>query len=432
MKIVKSFKNTGCVITMVSMLVMSFGAQAAIDSVDGQGIDLYAKKIQITTPDGDSIQLWTFAPDAAGGGMGVAQYPGPTLRVTQGQMVNVTLHNVDVPQNVSLVFPGQSGVTSIGPASLPMDDGTATITYEFEATNPGTYLYQSGVSPQVQVDMGLAGALIVDPAGATVPAKPDEPNYGTPGAYMGVAYDRADASYDREYLFFLSEMDPKLHYLAEDNADALLNWDNAAYVSQLFFINGRLAPDSMAPNLTPELPHQPYGSLVQMHPGERVLMRMVNVGRNQHPFHTHGNHFEQVARDGNLLAHGVLDYTLGAVPGSTADLVWEWTGKSLGWDIYDHKPGDPLSPWEDAADHGKPLPVVIPEDQDLAFGGFYSGSPFLGEEASLPIGEGGLNPSGGVVMIWHSHTERELTNNDIFPGGMMTMMIIEHSNTVIE
>ena len=24
--------------------------------------------------------------------------------------------------------------------------------------------------------------------------------------------------------------------------------------------------------------------------------------------------------------------------------------------------------------------------------------------------------------MWHSHTEKEMTNNDIFPGGMMTML----------
>ena len=23
--------------------------------------------------------------------------------------------------------------------------------------------------------------------------------------------------------------------------------------------------------------------------------------------------------------------------------------------------------------------------------------------------------------MWHSHNEKEMTNNDIFPGGMMTM-----------
>ena len=27
--------------------------------------------------------------------------------------------------------------------------------------------------------------------------------------------------------------------------------------------------------------------------------------------------------------------------------------------------------------------------------------------------------------MWHSHNEKELVNNDIFPGGLMTMLIVE-------
>jgi hypothetical protein len=69
--------------------------------------------------------------------------------------------------------------------------------------------------------------------------------------------------------------------------------------------------------------------------------------------------------------------------------------------------------------------VLLPGDQELTFGGMYSGSPFLGTLGSLPPGEGGLNPNAGFVFMWHSHTEKEMTNWDIFPGGMMTMLIIE-------
>ena len=49
----------------------------------------------------------------------------------------------------------------------------------------------------------------------------------------------------------------------------------------------------------------------------------------------------------------------------------------------------------------------------------------MGDLGSLPPGEGGLNPDAGFTFIWHSHTERELVNNDLFPGGMMTFMIVE-------
>ena len=36
-----------------------------------------------------------------------------------------------------------------------------------------------------------------------------------------------------------------------------------------------------------------------------------------------------------------------------------------------------------------------------------------------------FNYTGGDVMMWHSHNEKELTNNDVFPGGFMTFMDVE-------
>ena len=117
-------------------------------------------------------------------------------------------------------------------------------------------------------------------------------------------------------------------------------------------------------------------------------------------------------------------FTVQAVPGQTTDAVFTWTGEELGWDIYGHAETDALQPNEYAPDHGKPFPVFLPEGTDLTYGGFWSGSPFLGALGSLPPGEGGLNPTGGFVYMWHSHTEKEMTNNNIFPGGMMTMLIV--------
>ena len=33
--------------------------------------------------------------------------------------------------------------------------------------------------------------------------------------------------------------------------------------------------------------------------------------------------------------------------------------------------------------------------------------------------------------MWHSHNELEIVNNDIFPGGMMTMLLIEPAGVPI-
>ncbi len=47
----------------------------------------------------------------------------------------------------------------------------------------------------------------------------------------------------------------------------------------------------------------------------------------------------------------------------------------------------------------------------------------------MPPGDGGLNPFAGYTYMWHSHAEKEITNFDIFPGGMMTMLVVEPAIT---
>jgi FtsP/CotA-like multicopper oxidase with cupredoxin domain len=234
-------------------------------------------------------------------------------------------------------------------------------------------------------------------------------------AVANQAYGHADTKYDHEYLFLLTEMDERIH----DEVELLVAYgqpidvDTSAYTPEYWFINGRNAPDTMLEPNTPWLPTQPYNSMPRMHPGEKLLMRVINAGRDLHPLHTHGNNFWVLARDGRMLESApsagpdlaFSDFTLRTVPGETYDAIFEWTGKGLGWDIYGHAPDAPLAPHEYAPDHGKPIPVRLPELQDLTFGGHWSGSPFLGQFGPLPPGQGGLNPNAGLFFMWHSHLE---------------------------
>jgi FtsP/CotA-like multicopper oxidase with cupredoxin domain len=397
------------------------GAHAVVDGVTGTTFNFTARADYISTGDGGSLLAWGYAND---GGSGIMQYPGPTLIVNQGDTVTINLRN-ELPVPVSIVFPGQAGVTATGgvpgllTAEVPADNGASMVSYTFTATHAGTYQYYSGTQPDLQVEMGLVGAIVVRPATANQ------------------AYGHAATAYDHEYLFLLTEMDPAIHDLVEMGLMNLV--DNTTARPVLWFINGRNAPDTMMDAHIPWMPTQPYNSLPRMHPGERILMRVINAGRDLHPFHHHGNNATVIARDGRMLESapgtgpdiGVSDFTIKTVPGQTYDAIFEWTGKGLGWDIYGHVPGDPMEPNEYAADHGEPFPVVLPNQTDLTFGGFYSGSPFLGAFGALPPGQGGLNLNAGYFFMWHSHTEVELTNNDIFPGGMMTMVIIEPNGVPI-
>jgi len=405
---------------MVLLLLIAGSVQAmpgVIDGINGPGFALTAKSGYISTPEGNSVFFWGFA-----NGTGTVQYPGPTLIVNQGDTVTVDLTNNLPDANVSIVFPGQGQVSVTGGvAGLLTGEAAAgggTVSYEFVANNAGTYLYHSGTQTDLQVDMGLFGALIVRPLTANQ------------------AYNHTDSAYDWEYLFLLSEMDPNIHRLVERGR--MDEVDTTMFFPAYWFINGRNAPDTMFPPFVGWLPTQPYNCMPMIHPGERMLMRIIGAGRNLHPFHHHGNHSRVIARDGRLLESVIgssgadLSYevfTVQSVPGQTVDAIFTWTGEGMGWDIYGHGPDDVMIPGleslpEDGGDHGKPFPVLLPEKGDLTYGGFWSGSPFLGGLGSLPPGEGGLNPMGGFAYMWHSHTEKEMTNNDIFPGGLMTMLII--------
>ena len=81
-------------------------------------------------------------------------------------------------------------------------------------------------------------------------------------------------------------------------------------------------------------------------------------------------------------------------------------------------------------------PVTLPDANIVANGPWYSGSPYLGPDANLrsmgstpipPFGTIANSPSteAGFAFMWHSHNEREITTNNIFPGGMMMMMLVD-------
>lgn len=92
--------------------------------------------------------------------------PGPTITATQGQLVEVHLHNADVTEGVSLhwhgvdvpnAMDGTTGVTQ--DAVLPGSE----FTYRFVVADAGTYWYHSHQVAHEQVVGGLLGALVVLP-----------------------------------------------------------------------------------------------------------------------------------------------------------------------------------------------------------------------------------------------------------------------------
>ena len=325
------------------------------------------------------------------------QVPGPTLIVKEGDTVTVTLTN-NLPAaagNTSILFPGfqvcagtLTGSTCAPSGGVPglMTQEAAsggTVTYQFKATTPGTHSYYSGTQSDLQIEMGLFGALIVLPANTpsvcgsvstsgTGPGSGGLPilkgiasgNNAAAEAYWGendyrlapAAYNNPKACYDREYLFQFSEMDPVIHDQAMNQVQqcsatnapspCTLHVPTEPYHPAYFMINGRSMPDDMDSNYAVEYPHQPYNGNPHMHPGEMVLLRIIGQGRWQHPFHEHANHVRILARDGNLILApdgtslaGPALFTTTTTPGLAMDGIFYYSGRGLNWDMYGHNPG---------------------------------------------------------------------------------------------
>jgi FtsP/CotA-like multicopper oxidase with cupredoxin domain len=530
-------------------------AEAAAPGITGgagtPSFDLTAAPAYLTQPDGQAVYSWGYGCNTqptgfvpAGitpptSGCPTMQVPGPTLVVTEGDTVTVTLHNsLPTPAgNTSILFPGFI-LTSTCPAgqqgllACEAPPG-GTVTYTFKAASPGTRAYYSGTQGDLQVEMGLYGAVIVLPA--SVPSVCGSlgvsatATTGLPALHPGgnsqaratwgegdfrlaaSAFDHPDTCYDREYLFQFSAIDPNVHVQALAQVTAAgnctagaagcsLNVPTEPYHPAYFMINGRSMPDDMDSNYAAQYPHQPYNGNPHMHPGELVLLRVIGQDRWQHPFHEHGNHVRILARDGNLITAdptvpanlitytgastsaaalaGPLLFTTTTTPGVAMDGIFYWTGKGLNWDAYGHNPAsaDPLATltcapdangyntaaptavnyFEWCQDHDKPLqvhpfgdvagggPATLPDPNLFTNGAWYGGSPYLGPNATTrATGPTGTTPPSGTIanpptseagfaFMWHSHDEREITTNNIFPGGMLMMMLVDSREFVID
>lgn len=503
-------------------LLLTPAAFAAAPGITGTTFNLVASPSNISQPDGSFIYSWGYGCDGAPAGFAPAaianascnimQIPGPTLIITAPASgtanVTVILRN-SLPTaagNTSILFPGFNTTTSGGVAGLLTQEavpgGTVTYTLAIPSTAAGTHAYYSGTQGDLQVEMGLYGAIIVLPskvpadclgANATSIAAKNRlarSHWGESDFRLAAAaYNHAEACYDREYLFQFSEMDPRIHREAEEQSTractGCMSVATEPYIPAYYLINGRSMPDLMDPNYATQYPHQPYNGNPHMHPGELTLLRIIGQGRWQHPFHEHGNHVRILARDGNLILGqndpnslaGPLLFTTTTTPGVAMDGIYYWTGKGLNWDAYGHNPasGDPLaklgctpdvngyntgSPtainyFEWCQDHNKPLqtapfgdvagggPATLPDPNILANGTWFGGSPYLGPNATVrAVGSTGTTPPSGTIgnsptdeagfaFMWHSHNEREITTNNIFPGGMLMMMLVDSREFVI-
>ena len=229
--------------------------------------------------------------DAIGAGLLAANFPAPTIEMKENQKFYLTLTNVGMSMRPDLFdphsvhfhgFPNQASVfDGLPETSIAVNMG-ASLTYFYNPTEPGTYMYHCHVEATEHMQMGMLGNLFVRPA-----------QDGTPKTYNGrtftrFVYNDGDGStgYDKEYALQLGSMDHVFHELHLGIQPLPFADMRDTYP----MINGRGYPDTVAPGALapPEdnggIASQKVGSLITINratEGDKILLRLsdLNVTR---------------------------------------------------------------------------------------------------------------------------------------------------------
>ena len=237
----------------------------------------------LSLDDGNTVTMWGFTDTANGGGqmdgMGSGTFPSPAMRVTEGQIIHSVL---TVPQMLMHTMhhhgiePGWQD-DGVGHISW---DVQGTYTYQWRPGHAGTYFYHCHTNTVLHAEMGMYGALIVDPK----PSANDAP--GTKRAFAG------GPTYDVEAIWACDEIDPTWHtlpwYAGTCGGDVGLNDLNPKY----FVITG---VDGASSALTDP------GVAVTMSVGQTLLVRYINAGYFPQKISFGGLTASVVASDGRPL-----------------------------------------------------------------------------------------------------------------------------------
>src|SRR5579864_1743686 len=201
---------------------------------------LIAEPVKQEIVPGRVIDLWGYNGSA----------PGPTIQVNQGDRVRVIVDN-HLPEATSMHWHGFEVPVEMdgspGSSQDPIPPGGRFV-YEFTLHQEGTYFYHSHMAMQEM--MGMIGAFIMHPR---APYRP---------------------RVDKDFAIILQEYAILPNISVPNSMNMEFNW---------LTLNGRAAPAT-----TP---------LIVRH-GERVRIRLINLGMDHHPIHVHGHQFVVTGTEG--------------------------------------------------------------------------------------------------------------------------------------
>ncbi|MCU1686649.1 MAG: copper oxidase [Amycolatopsis sp.] len=265
---------------------------------------------------------------------GKAQISAPLISFDQGTDVKLTLTNLGLSQRPDLVD-GHTVHWHGFQNAIPLFDGVPELsisvpigrdfTYFYRPHEAGTYMYHCHFEDVEHVQMGMTGVVFVRPVQNQHPVGADP---------MGTkyAYNDGDGStrYDREFAFMLTEIWAEAHY--RDAHIQTTDWTD--YAPSFWAMNGRCYPDTVAPNGNPvdpaagRLRYQPNSSLITANEGDRVLLRLANLGYQNHSLTTDAITLTTAAKDAALLTgrdgskHYLTGNSVEIGPGESRDVLF--------------------------------------------------------------------------------------------------------------
>ena len=302
----------------------------------------------LMAPSGDRTNKWQ-AMSAANmfEQKGRAQLSAPILFADQGSDFRLHLHNlgeaqrpVGNPDNHTIHFHGFTNqivyFDGVPDNSVAAAIGRELI-YRYIPEDPGTYMYHCHIDDVEHVHLGLYGVIFIRSNQVSGPqgqrAAFNDPA-GLPPAMQ--------SWYDREFAMIITEFDAHAHFNDAHNQDT--DWTD--YKPAFRLMNGRAWPDTIQPHFDPMLPNllpsplppgperlrfNPNSALIQANAGERILIRIANLGFEEHSLMLPGVPLLVVGRDAKPLYASRPDYGVdGPIAGTRGNIQWTSNRVDLG------------------------------------------------------------------------------------------------------
>jgi hypothetical protein len=201
---------------------------------------LIAEPVKQEIVPGRVVDLWGYNGSA----------PGPTIQITKGDRVRVIVDN-HLPEATSMHWHGFEVSNEMdgspGSSQDPISPGGRFV-YEFTLNQEGTYFYHSHMAMQEM--MGMIGAFVMHPKESYKPRV------------------------DKDFVIIMQEYAILPNINVPNSMNMEFNW---------LTFNGKSGPAT-----TPLI----------VRDGERVRIRLINLGMDHHPIHLHGHQFVVTGTEG--------------------------------------------------------------------------------------------------------------------------------------